>query len=84
MANFKAEPIKEVIQDGETTVDSTVKKYIEKHKLSLARLYLASKPSSLFTLTDVACDDDANLNSPTFEFVESSKPEKCQQDRGKA
>ena len=84
-ANFKAEPIEEFIEDGETTVDFTVQKYIEKHKLTLARLYLTSKPSSVFTLSDVACDDDTNLDSPTFEFVKSSKPEKRQQDsRGKA
>ena len=85
LAIVKAEPIEEFIEDGETTVDFTVQKYIEKHKLTLARLYLTSKPSSLFTLSDVACDgDDANLMSPTFEFVESSKPEKRQQDRRKA
>ena len=82
LANFKAEPIEEFIEDGETTVDFTVQKYIEKHKLTLARLYLTSKPSSVFTLSDVACDDDANLDSPTFEFVKSSKPEKRQQDSG--
>ena len=62
LANFKAEPIEEFIEDGETTVDFTVQKYIEKHKLTLARLYLTSKPSSVFTLSDVACDDDANLD----------------------
>ncbi|PFX14421.1 hypothetical protein AWC38_SpisGene21425 [Stylophora pistillata] len=55
-------------------------KYIENHKLTLARLYLTSKPSSLVTLSyvDYDDDDDDNLNSPTFEY------EKCQQDRGKA
>lgn len=50
LANFRAEPIEEFIEDGETTVDFTVQKYIEKHKLTLTRLYLTSKPSSLFTL----------------------------------
>ncbi|PFX18051.1 Spermidine/spermine N(1)-acetyltransferase-like protein 1 [Stylophora pistillata] len=80
LANFKAEPFEEFTEDGKTTDDITVQKYIEKHKLTMARLYLTSKPSSLFTLSDVACDDDddANHNSPTFES------EKCHQDRGKA
>ena len=76
LTNFKAEPIGEFIEDGETTVDFTVQDYIEKHKLTLARLYLTSKPSSLFTLSLVTCDDHANLMSPTFEFVESSRLEK--------
>jgi len=78
LANFKAKPIEEFIEDGETSVDFTVQKYIKKHKLTVARLYLTSKPSSLFTLSDVPFndDDDANLNSPTFDFVESLKPRK--------
>ncbi|PFX14122.1 hypothetical protein AWC38_SpisGene21749 [Stylophora pistillata] len=85
LANFKAGRIEEFIEDRDTTDDFTVQKYIEKHKLTLARLFLTSKPPSLFTPSDMACDDnDANLNSLTFEFVESSKPEKRQQERGKA
>ena len=67
LAHFKAEPIEEVIEDGDTPVKFTIQKYIEKHKLTLTRLYLTSKPSSLVTDTpsDDACDD-ANLVSLAF------------------
>ena len=42
LANFRAETVEENIQTAETTADFTIQRYIEKHKLTLVRLYLTS------------------------------------------
>ena len=77
LANFRAETVEENIQTDETTADFTIQRYIEKHKLTLVRLYLTSKP-------DAPDEDDYDLMQSVFERSVPAKPKAKKKDKGKA
>ena len=68
--------MKNTFEIAETTVDFTIQRYIEKHKLTLARLYLTSKPD--------AYGDDSDLMHPALEPLVSAKSQITKQEKGKA
>lgn len=80
LANFKLQNISQLTDDQVVKYPFTVQRYFEVHKLTQARIYLASKRMSTFSLAN---EENEDLSTQSVPSSSSKTNPQRQDDRGR-